>query len=223
MEELSVEITMPEELAVDTALPQAPVAECQTFNWFKGEKGDKGDTGNTGATGPTGTDGFSPTATVSKSGNTVTISITDKNGTTTETMQDYDSSLFAGKVDLNLNNIDNTNNTAATNLNTKGIRTVIETYSNGTDWYRIWSDGWCEQGKTIQRSSAASTQVTYLKPFINTNYTLVLGFEYGTINNNVGYVELGCKNKATTGFTHASTVGPSSLPAFSYIAKGYIS
>lgn len=41
--------------------------------------------GNTGATGQNGT---SPTATVSKSGGTVTISITDVNGTTTATVSD---------------------------------------------------------------------------------------------------------------------------------------
>ena len=44
-----------------------------------GVKGDKGDTGD---------DGFSPVASVSKSGNTVTISIRDKTGQTTATVQD---------------------------------------------------------------------------------------------------------------------------------------
>lgn len=46
---------------------------------------EKGDTGNTGATGA---DGYSPSASVSKSGGTATISITDKNGTTTTTVSD---------------------------------------------------------------------------------------------------------------------------------------
>ena len=45
-------------------------------------KGDKGDTGDTGA------EGYSPTATVSKSGTTATITITDKTGTTTATVTD---------------------------------------------------------------------------------------------------------------------------------------
>ena len=48
-------------------------------------KGDKGDTGSTGAPG---SDGYSPVATVSKSGDTATITITDKNGTTTATVSD---------------------------------------------------------------------------------------------------------------------------------------
>ena len=44
--------------------------------------------GETGATGSPGKDGISPTVSVSKSGNTTTISITDKNGTHTQTVKD---------------------------------------------------------------------------------------------------------------------------------------
>lgn len=50
--------------------------------YFKGAKGD------TGATGQPGRDGFSPTATVTKSGKVSTITITDKNGTTTAQVMD---------------------------------------------------------------------------------------------------------------------------------------
>ena len=48
-----------------------------------GSQGPKGDTGDTGPQGPAGADGYSPIATVTKSGDTATITITDKNGTTT--------------------------------------------------------------------------------------------------------------------------------------------
>ena len=44
--------------------------------------------GAQGAQGNPGADGYSPTATVSKSGSVVTITITDKNGTTTSTVED---------------------------------------------------------------------------------------------------------------------------------------
>lgn len=57
----------------------------------KGDKGDKGDPGEQGVPGQNGEDGqpgFSPIATVSKSGDTATITITDKNGTTTATVKD---------------------------------------------------------------------------------------------------------------------------------------
>lgn len=71
----------------DTGLtgPQGPKGDTGAT----GPQGPKGDTGATGPAGPAGpagsdgTDGFSPIATVTKSGDTATISITDKNGTTT--------------------------------------------------------------------------------------------------------------------------------------------
>ena len=44
--------------------------------------------GDTGATGAKGADGVSPTVSISKSGSTTTISITDKNGTHTQTVLD---------------------------------------------------------------------------------------------------------------------------------------
>lgn len=57
-------------------------------------------------------------------------------------------------------------------------RTVIETYSNGTSWYRIWSDGWCEQGGTRVATSTWET-LTFLKSFINTNYTALISNSAG--------------------------------------------
>lgn len=51
-------------------------------------KGAKGDTGSQGLPGQDGADGFSPTATVSKTGDTATITITDKDGTTTAQISD---------------------------------------------------------------------------------------------------------------------------------------
>lgn len=54
----------------------------------QGDKGEKGDPGVKGDKGDKGDDGYSPTATVSKDGTTTTISITDKTGTTTATVED---------------------------------------------------------------------------------------------------------------------------------------
>lgn len=53
-----------------------------------GPKGEKGDPGNDGINGTNGADGFSPSAMVSKSGRTATITIMDKNGTTTANVMD---------------------------------------------------------------------------------------------------------------------------------------
>ena len=65
---------------------------------LQGERGEKGETGQQGKQGPTGEkgekgdagvagkDGFSPIANVVKDGSVITITITDKNGTTTVTL-----------------------------------------------------------------------------------------------------------------------------------------
>ena len=59
-----------------------PETKAFTFGIPTGAKGDPGDPGEPGE------DGYSPSASVSKNGNVATISITDKNGTTTATISD---------------------------------------------------------------------------------------------------------------------------------------
>lgn len=55
---------------------------------------------------------------------------------------------------------------------------VIKTYHNGPSWYRIWSDGWCEQGNTVNVSGStnggtgAGEVITFLVPYANTDYTI---------------------------------------------------
>lgn len=46
---------------------------------------------------------------------------------------------------------------------------VTETYQNGTSWYRVWSDGWCEQGGRYNSKGAVTVEL--LKAFANINYT----------------------------------------------------
>ena len=53
---------------------------------------------------------------------------------------------------------------------------VLESYTSGTSWYRIWSDGWCEQGGRIYYSTQIfSTTINFLKAFIDSNYCVVSG------------------------------------------------
>ena len=54
-----------------------------------GAKGDKGETGQAGPQGPKGADGKSPTVSISKSGNTTTITVNNPDGTkTSQTVKD---------------------------------------------------------------------------------------------------------------------------------------
>lgn len=70
---------------------------------------------------------------------------------------------------------------------------VTETYVNGTSWYRIWSDGWCEQGGRI-----TGTSITFLQSFVNTNYS----FSGVSINSNSGGAASTVTNLTTTGCTY---------------------
>lgn len=53
---------------------------------------------------------------------------------------------------------------------------VIENYVNGGTWYRVYSDGWIEQGgylATPTAPSAANQTITFPKSFRNTNFTFL--------------------------------------------------
>lgn len=58
------------------------------------------------------------------------------------------------------------------NVNAASRGYVVESYHNGTEWYRIYSDGWCEQGGLGQSGSGEKT-ITLYKPYANANYTIM--------------------------------------------------
>ena len=63
-----------------------------------------------------------------------------------------------------------TTSSAASNL----AAVVVENYSNGASWYRVYSDGWCEQGgQCTSFENQYYATVTYLKEFADTNYALL--------------------------------------------------
>ena len=51
---------------------------------------------------------------------------------------------------------------------------ITEIYKNGTSWYRIWSDGWIEQGgEFIVGKSSKGAELQFIKSFTNVDYTMV--------------------------------------------------
>lgn len=100
-----------------------------------------------------------------------------------------------GKADVDLSN---TNlSTFATKMNTAGIRTIVETYSNGASWYRVYSDGWCEQGGYVNPipSGLTGSSVVFLKEFANTDYFSVPAW------GSADYAAVTSGNRSTTGMT----------------------
>ena len=52
------------------------------------------------------------------------------------------------------------------------VHCVVETYQNGTSWYRVYDDGWCEQGGRGALNETSTTTITLLKPYKDTNYSV---------------------------------------------------
>ena len=98
---------------------------------------------------------------------------------------------------------------------------VVETYSNGAFWYRLWSDGWCEQGGETAIPSN-QTKVYLNTPFLNTNYTLALGGN--DPDDNVYVIASAWYTKAADGFVVVSGLN-NNFYAFTldWYACGYVS
>lgn len=92
--------------------------------------------------------------------------------------------------------------TAATTTSSASIykpAIVVENYNDGTNWYRVWSDGWIEQGYRSLENQGTSKTFTYLKPF-QTAPTLVVNIWSSTSNSNgVSFQHQGY-NRTNTGF-----------------------
>ena len=69
--------------------------------------------------------------------------------------------------------------------------------SDGTSWYRVWSDGWIEQGGTYTSSDNNKYPVTLSKKMTTTNYHSTVTGGYNTSSNN-GFGD--CYDKTTSGF-----------------------
>lgn len=69
--------------------------------------------------------------------------------------------------------------------------------SDGTSWYRVWSDGWIEQGGTYTSSDNNKYPITLSKKMTTTNYHSTVTGGYNTsANNGFGC----CYDKTTSGF-----------------------
>ena len=70
---------------------------------------------------------------------------------------------LGGKANVDLSNV------------SSNIDYVVESYRNGTEWYRIYKSGWVEQGGRRTDVFEAGVTVNLLKPFLNTDYVVTPG------------------------------------------------
>ena len=58
-------------------------------------------------------------------------------------------------------------------INGKNVPYVTEHVISGTSWYRVWSNGWIEQGGVTAMSGDAIVTITLLKSYTSTNYGVI--------------------------------------------------
>jgi len=71
---------------------------------------------------------------------------------------------LSGKANITLNNLDTAN---------LSVHVVVDSYYNSTtgDWYRVYDDGWVEQGGMVSVTvETHNKEVTLLKPMADSNY-----------------------------------------------------
>ena len=91
----------------------------------------------------------------------------------------------------------------AKKLDTSKVNAYLtETYSSGTSWYRIWSNGWCEQGgRTSSSAGSTARTVTLLHKYTNANYSLMLTGMTGGSSGNPHFNVFQCTSITATNFT----------------------
>lgn len=79
--------------------------------------------------------------------------------------------VVSGKANISLSNVTASDMTTA--MENSNTPVVTESYYNNGSWYRVYSDGWCEQGgELLNGSYNTPVSVTFLKPFSDAHYTI---------------------------------------------------
>lgn len=125
-----------------------------------------------------------------------------------------------GKADTDLSNLSNglantlctTAATTTSSASSARPAVVVRNYRSGENWFRVWSDGWIEQGGAQTNTTGGSTSygVSLLYPFATTDYTVMRAPLWGASWASAGSdgYTVGILSKATTYFvcaTHASS------------------
>ena len=83
------------------------------------------------------------------------------------------------------------------------VAVVVQNYVNGTSWYRVWSDGWIEQGGVITTTTTAypkGKEITLIKPMTTTTYTLLATAKSNDNSGSYTYQDFGIASQGTNSF-----------------------
>ena len=117
-------------------------------------------------------------------------------------------------TDLSVNKLDKISNGSA-------VKYVTETFSDGVNWYRKWSDGWVEQGGN-NTETTLKRNLVFMVPMQDTSYLVM-----STIKSEIsgGTVTIGVNAKSTTSvvmhatYSSGSSYGTATQP-FEWYAFG---
>ena len=125
------------------------------------------------------------------------------------------------------NDVLTTDGTDASWADTTAVYPIIETYSNGDDWYKIYAPDstgyrWCVQASLYYKGStmaATDNEITFLKPFANINYTFIPTPLHSTANLNQYQIYEKYVSRTTSTTVLRTT---SAIFGYAWIAYGYI-
>lgn len=93
---------------------------------------------------------------------------------------------------------------------------IVEKYQDGTEWYRVYSDGWCEQGGAM----GTSTTVTLLKEMADTSYYVDVTWDGGK-SSNFWPNDAQIRNKTVNSFYTTLTRDSGNVQGTCWIVEGY--
>lgn len=96
---------------------------------------------------------------------------------------------------------------------------LIESYYNNGEWYRVYDDGWIEQGGYRDIRANAIVTVTLHKQFSDTSYSAHFT-QIGTTWINGGGVQVNNKTTSTFGIRVETIGNDASAPTMNWIAYG---
>lgn len=102
------------------------------------------------------------------------------------------------EVDINAIATDLNNKVDKDGTNAEFIHIIEAWHDANGNWYRIYSDGWCEQGGIVNVNYNQTTvDVLLLKPYIDTNYSILLTAGGAAVN---GVLKESWQNKTVSQF-----------------------
>ncbi len=122
------------------------------------------------------------------------------------------------KIQVDIDNVTTDLNNKVDKTDLHEVSAVVESFNNGSTWYRLWSDGWLEQGGHIEESSVNVVSITFPKPFAQIPTLLTTSCS----SNRTTYLDnnIDVYNLSAVGFTkqYVANVGT----GWSWYASGFI-